>query len=64
MVTIRNTQTDQVLCKPGTNTPFLFKSAGEAQDMINRLGLSNAVPWGVEEDEEPEERYGGENDLW
>ena len=64
MVTIRNTMTDQVLCRPGTDTPFTFKNAADAQDMISRLGLANAVPYGEETEEEPEERYGGEDDLW
>jgi len=63
MIVIKNSN-DQIFCHPGTSDPFVFQSTEQAEYIIDSMGLGGAFAVEVDNPEEKEERYGGENDLW
>ena len=64
LIIIKNSN-DQVFCHPGTDTPFTFDSLDKANEVIDNMGLAGAFAVEVNDDGvDPNERYGGQDDLW
>lgn len=66
LIIIKNSS-DQVFCHPGTDTPFTFDSFDKANEVIDNMGLAGAFAVEVNNDDggvDPNERYGGQDDLW
>lgn len=60
MYVIVNSRED-ILCIPGSNTPYTFEEEDEAQKFLERTGIEGII---VSVNSQEEERYGGQNDLW
>lgn len=60
MYVIVNSHKD-ILCIPGSNTPYTFEEEDEAQKFLERTGIEGII---VNVNSQEEERYGGQNDLW
>ena len=60
MYVIVNSHED-ILCVPGSNTPYTFEEEDEAQKFLERTGIEGII---VNANSQEEERYGGQNDLW